>query len=237
MALNMTFTQENFTSNVLFELQNAKEYLISDDLQKFLMKEEYPWRALGAPLVKFVEECVAKIPQNERMQGAVSKNAYIENPEKVVISEGAVIEPGAYVTGAVFIEPHAVIRHGAYLRGPVYVSQYAIVGHATECKGSIFLPHAKAAHMNYVGDSILGYDCNLGAGTKLANLKLKHTNIFLYFDGTKIDSGLRKFGSIVGNHVSIGCNAVANPGTIFLPSSTLKPNQTALGVVRTTGAD
>jgi NDP-sugar pyrophosphorylase family protein len=149
----MKMTQENCTSKILFELHNAKEYLISDDLQKFLCSMDYPWQLLGAPLVKFVEQCVAKVLPGERMQGQISSNAYIENPDKVVISEGAVIEPGAYITGSVFIEPHVVIRHGAYLRGPVYVSQYAIVGHATECKGSIFLPHAKAAHMNYVGDS------------------------------------------------------------------------------------
>lgn len=226
-----TFTQQNVSCNALFEFETAKEHLIAEDLYKFLLDKEYPWLALGVPLSKFVEDCVNKIPENERHKGTISKLAYFENPEKVVIGEGAIIEPNVYISGAAFIEPHAVIRHGAYLRGAVYVSKYAIVGHATECKGSILLPHAKAAHMNYVGDSILGYDCNLGAGTKLANLKLKHDNVILRFGNTKVDSGLRKFGSIIGNRVSIGCNAVANPGSIFLPDSTLNPNGTSLGII------
>ncbi len=225
------FTQQDVASKILFEFKQADEHMISHELHQFLLEKEYPWLVLGAPLLKFVENCIFKVPQDERIKGAVARGTYIEHTDKIVIGEGAVVEPGAYITGPAFIESHAVIRHGAYLRGPVYISKYAIVGHATECKGSIFLPHAKAAHMNYVGDSILGYDCNLGAGTKLANLKLKHDNIMLYFGNTKIDSGLRKFGSIVGNRVNIGCNAVANPGSIFLPDSTLHPNKTALGII------
>ena len=112
--------------------------------------------------------------KNERIKGKVSDQAYLENKEQIVICEGVVVEPGAYIAGPTFIGPNAIVRHGAYVRGSVYISEGAVVGHTTECKGSIFLPFAKAAHFNYVGDSILGYDCNLGAGTKLANLKMNH---------------------------------------------------------------
>ncbi len=228
------FKKTDITSTVLFELDRSKEFLISDILLKYLLTHETPWSALGANLIKFVEDSIAQIPESERIKGSIHKTAYIEHPDKLVVGEGAVIEPYAYISGPAYIEPNAVVRHGAYIRGSVYLSAYAIVGHTTECKGSILLPHAKAAHFNYVGDSILGYNSNLGAGTKLANLKHNHKNIILRFADEKLDSGLKKFGAIVGNRVSLGCNAVSNPGTIFMPDAILNPNQTALGIISKT---
>ena len=231
--MNRISIESKFVSNeILFELKRAHELSISKELQIFLQESEFPWRALGKPLTYFVEKCVQSVSLNERIKGNVSEHAYLENKESIVICQGAIVEAGAFISGPSFIGPNAVIRHGAYVRGSVYVSEGAVVGHTTECKGSIFLPFAKAAHFNYVGDSILGYDCNLGAGTKLANLKMNHKNIIISIDNKKIDTGLKKFGAILGNRAQTGCNSVTNPGYIMLPETLLLPNQTSLGVIR-----
>lgn len=226
-------TESQFVSNMfLFELENPHDVPISNELHAFLAGSQFPWELLGKSLTHFVEACVASVPQKDRLSGKIDPRAYLENEQNIVISKDAVVEAGAFISGPTFIGPHAVIRHGAYVRGSVYVSSHAVVGHTTECKGCILLPHAKAAHFNYVGDSILGYDCNLGAGTKLANLKINNTNINVAVDGKKIDTGLRKFGAILGNRAQTGCNAVTNPGTIMLPNSVLLPNQTSHGIIK-----
>lgn len=216
----------------LFELSKQHDTPFSKDLFDFLSSAEFPWQLLGKPLNAFIEQCVQSIPKDQRRQGHVDKHAYLENIDSIFIAPTAIVEPGAYIAGPAYIAPHAVIRHGAYLRGSVYVGEHAVVGHATECKNCLLLPHAKAAHFNYVGDSILGYDSNLGAGTKCANLKINRSNVRILFDGKKIDTNLKKLGAIFGNRAQTGCNAVTNPGTILLPDAVLFPNQTALGILK-----
>ena len=231
--MNRINIESSFVTNEnLFELKKSQELQISPQLLQFLMTTENPWLALGKPLTQFVENCVQNEAKENRLAGTISPKAFLENEDTIVICKGAVVEAGAYISGPCFVEAGAVIRHGAYVRGSVYVGAHAVVGHTTECKGSILLPHAKAAHFNYVGDSILGHDCNLGAGTKLANLKITHGIIFLRLDTKKVDTGLKKFGAILGNRAQTGCNSVTNPGTIMLPEATLLPNQTALGILR-----
>lgn len=230
--MNKIIIESSFVTNEnLFELNKATELQISLHLVEFLRRTENPWLVLGKTLTEFIESCIHRVPKKNRLLGQISPKAYLENEETIVVCKGAVIEPGAFVAGPCFIEEGAHIRHGAYVRGSVYVGTQAIVGHTSECKGSLLLPHAKAAHFNYVGDSILGQNSNLGAGTKLANLKINHGNICLRLDKKKIDTGLRKFGAILGNRAQTGCNSVTNPGTIMLPEATLLPNQTALGIL------
>ena len=216
----------------LFELNKSKELEISDKLKEFLLRVQNPWMALGKSLTEFIEILIKNTQLKDRLLGEISSKAYLENEDSIVICKGAVVEPGAYICGPSYIDSGAVIRHGAYVRGSVYVGEKAVIGHTTECKGSIFLPHSKAAHFNYVGDSILGHNCNLGAGTKLANLKLNHKNIALFLDSKKVDTGLKKLGAILGNRAQTGCNSVTNPGTIMLPNAQLLPNQTAWGVIK-----
>lgn len=144
---------------------------------------------------------------------------------RVYIAEGATVEPTAMIQGPCVIGPGAEIRHGAYIRGCVFVGANAVVGHTTEVKGSVFFDDAKAGHFAYVGDSILGRDVNLGAGTKLANLKLKGNEV-AYKDPTtdeRVSSGLRKFGSVIGDHAQTGCNSVLSPGSLLLPKTLILP--------------
>jgi NDP-sugar pyrophosphorylase family protein len=125
------------------------------------------------------------------------------------------------------IGDHSEIRQGAYLRGYTLVGNRCVVGHTTEVKHSIFLNDAKAGHFAYLGDTILGNRVNLGAGTKCANLRFVAGNVSIRTAISKIDTGLRKFGAILGDDCQTGCNSVTSPGTILGPSSLLLPNVTA----------
>jgi len=148
--------------------------------------------------------------------------------DEIYIGKGNVIESGALIKGPCIIHNDNQIRQGAYIRGNVLIGDKCVVGHATEIKSSVLLGESIAAHFAYVGDSILG-KVNLGAGTKLANLKIFGTNIVLTIDGLKIETGLRKFGAILSDGVETGCNSVTDPGTIFGKNTLLYPNSTAKG--------
>ncbi len=146
---------------------------------------------------------------------------------RVQIGPGAIIEPGALLKGPVIIGNNTEIRQGAYLRGDCLIGSGCVVGHTTEVKHSIFLDGAKAGHFAYIGDSILGNEVNLGAGTKLANLKFGHGSVKIKSDSGKVlDTGRRKIGAILGDRVQTGCNSVANPGVLLGHSSLVCPNST-----------
>ena len=129
------------------------------------------------------------------------------------------MEPGALIKGPAVIGNSTEVRQGAYMRGNCLVGNNCVVGHATEIKNSILLDGAKAGHFAYVGDSILGNAANLGAGTKLANLKMVPGSIVIRFDGKQYDTQRRKLGAILGDHTETGCNSVTSPGTLMGPSS------------------
>lgn len=145
----------------------------------------------------------------------------------VYIDKDCKIEPYSYIKGPAFIGKFSEVRHGAYMRGDTYIGSHCVVGHATEVKESILFDHAKAGHFAYIGNSILGSHVNLGAGTKLANLKLKN-NLVRYKDpetGKLNSSGLRKFGAVLGDYSQTGCNSVLSPGSLLMPYSQILPCQ------------
>ncbi len=144
----------------------------------------------------------------------------------VELGEGVVVEAGALVKGPTIIGRYTEIRQGAYIRGDCLTGEKCVVGHTTEVKHSIFLDNAKAGHFAYVGDSILGRDVNMGAGTKLANLRFGPGNVFISVEGSRVDTGRRKIGAIFGDGVQTGCNSVTNPGSIVGPGSLIAPNTT-----------
>jgi NDP-sugar pyrophosphorylase family protein len=149
----------------------------------------------------------------------------------IFLGKGVKVEKGAYIQGPCWIGDGTVIRSGAYVREYVLTGENCVIGHGTEVKHSIFLDRACAAHFNYVGDSILGNDVNLGAGAKCANLRFDHQMIRIRFEKNKIDTGLKKMGAILGDHAQLGCNAVSNPGTLFLPKTTCAPCMNVGGVL------
>ena len=142
----------------------------------------------------------------------------------VHIGEGTVIAPHVYIQGPVVIGKNCEIRQGAYIRSDVLLGDNAVVGHTTEVKNSVLLENAHAPHFAYVGDSILGMDTNLGAGTKLSNFPVnskkdpktgKRNTIKLTINGEIYDTGLAKFGAILGDSAQTGCNCVTNPGCVI----------------------
>jgi NDP-sugar pyrophosphorylase family protein len=143
--------------------------------------------------------------------------------DNIHIGEGTVIEPGAFINGPTVIGNNTEVRQGAYIRGSCIIGNRCVVGHTTEMKNSIMLDDAKAGHFAYLGDSILGNHVNLGAGTKLANLKLSGSEVVLKINGNSYNTGLRKLGAILGDYVQIGCNSVTNPGALVAKSSHINP--------------
>ena len=153
-----------------------------------------------------------------------------ESKGPVMIELGAIIEPSTHFIGPCFVGKGATIRHGAYIRENAWICSSALVGHASEVKHSILLPGAKAPHFNYVGDSILGPNVNLGAGVKLSNLRNDGSEVHVILDGERTPSGLRKFGAILGEDVQLGCNAVTNPGVVLGMRCMVMPNTTVTGI-------
>lgn len=145
----------------------------------------------------------------------VPNEAFLVDAHLISIGKGSVVEPGAYIKGPCVIGKNCTIRHGAYIRGNLIAGDHCVIGHDTEIKNAILLDYVHAAHFAYVGDSILGNRVNLGAGTKCANLKFNKKSIIIQFQGNKIDTGLNKFGAILGDDVQTGCNVVTNPGAIL----------------------
>jgi len=201
------------------------KYFITDKLyhQNFIPKNSF--ELLGNPLKEWLKKLLDhyEVPEQGQILSKVSSKAEITG--RVYIEEGCKVEPYSYIQGPAFIGKGTEIRHGAYLRGNTYIGPNCVVGHTTEVKESVFFDHAKAGHFAYVGNSILGRHVNLGAGTKLANLKLRK-NLVRYQnpETKKINcSGLKKFGAILGDYCQTGCNSVISPGSLLLPHATVLP--------------
>lgn len=174
----------------------------------FDSRVKYVWDALKL-LGDYLDQIV--VPE---IHGQVMEGAYLLG-DNIFIGPGCEVEPGAVIKGPTYIGAKTQIRQGAYVRGNVLVGDNCVVGHSTEMKNSIMLNNAHAAHFAYVGDCILGNHVNLGAGSRLANLKLDRTNVTIAVAEQTYDTGLRKLGAILGDRVEIGCNAVSNPGTLM----------------------
>ena len=141
----------------------------------------------------------------------------------IFIGRGSVVEPGALIKGPTIIGSHTEVRHGAYIRGNCLIGNRCVVGHATEVKSAIMFNDSKAGHFAYIGDSILGNNVNLGAGTKLANLKIIDVEMKISIERKTYNTGLRKLGAILGDRVETGCNSVTSPGTLLGKNSLVYP--------------
>ena len=151
--------------------------------------------------------------------------------ERVFIGEGTLVEDGAMIKGPAIIGKNCQIRHNAYIREHVIIGDNCIVGNSCEVKNSLLFNQAVAPHFNYIGDSILGYQAHLGAGATISNVKLVPGNVAVDIDGQPFDTGLRKFGALLGDHAEIGCNAVLNPGSIIGRGSVVYPSTNWRGIL------
>ena len=166
--------------------------------------------------------------------------------DRVIIGAGTVVEPGALIKGPAIIGKNCQIRHNAYIRENVIIGDDCVVGNSSELKNALLFNSAQVPHFNYIGDSILGHKAHLGAGVICSNLKSLPGNVTISVDGATVDTGLRKFGALVGDGAEVGCNSVLNPGSVlgrgamiypglnwrgFLPANNIAKNKAETEVV------
>ncbi|MDH4372361.1 MAG: hypothetical protein RLZZ582_2580 [Verrucomicrobiota bacterium] len=201
----------------LFDLSQTTHGALFDSV-------EYPWEAL--------KRLAGYLSQNLKpgTTGAEVHPAAHVGPQ-VFIGAGTIVEPGAMIIGPAIIGSGCRIRHGAYIRENVIVGDGCVVGNSVELKHCVLFNQCQVPHFNYVGDSILGHKAHMGAGAILSNVKLDNQNVWVNFEGTPIDTGLRKFGGLIGDKAEIGCNSVLNPGSILGRDSIVYPNVSWRGIL------
>ena len=192
-----------------------------------------PWSILSTKVNDSIIQQIKNLKLEYPARNDSNKLILDESKGPIYIHPSAKIGDYALIEGPCYIGKGAEIRHSAFLRAGSWICENAIVGHSTEIKNSVLLPGSKAPHFNYVGDSIIGFDVNLGAGAKISNVRNDRRNILVNLEnGKKINTELRKFGSLIGDGSEIGCNVVSNPGTILEPKTMINPNSTIKGWVK-----
>jgi NDP-sugar pyrophosphorylase family protein len=205
-----------FKPTDLFELKHTEHAALFEGC-------DYAWQAL-----KRIREYLKGHTRPE-LHNRCEGRAFI-GPE-VYIGEGTVVEDGVMIKGPAIIGRNCQIRHNAYFREDVIVGDECVVGNSCELKNVMLFNNCQVPHFNYVGDSILGHKVHLGAGVVLSNVKVLRDNVRVEVDGQSVDTGLRKFGALLGDGVEIGCNAVLNPGSIVGRGSIIYPGVNWRGVL------
>lgn len=182
----------------------------------------YPWEALSK-ISAFICEL------GKTLDPAV----YEQKGENIWIAKNAKIAPTACINGPAIIDEEAEVRHCAFIRGNAIVGKGAVVGNSTELKNVVLFNKVQVPHYNYVGDSVLGYKAHMGAGSITSNVKSDKTLVVVKDNATgeKIETGLKKFGAMLGDEVEVGCNSVLNPGTVIGNHSNVYPLSMVRGVV------
>ncbi|HIS01018.1 MAG TPA: UDP-N-acetylglucosamine pyrophosphorylase [Candidatus Excrementavichristensenella intestinipullorum] len=190
---------------------------------------------LAAPLlaqVRFPWEALKQIKDFIQALGeGLDPAQYEERAPGVWVARDAKVFDSAYLAGPVIIGHEAEVRQCAFIRGSALVGAGAVVGNSTELKNCILFDKVQVPHFNYVGDSILGYRAHMGAGAVTSNVKSDKKNVVVRLNGQALETGLRKFGAMVGDRVEVGCNSVLNPGTILGRDSMVYPTSCVRGVV------
>lgn len=180
----------------------------------------YPWEVLPK-----IEEFIISLGKT------LDKNEYEEKGENIWIAKSAKVAPTAYIAGPAIIGKNAEIRHCAFVRGKAIVGEGAVVGNSTELKNVILFNKVQVPHYNYVGDSILGYKSHMGAGSITSNVKSDKKLVIVKNDKEQIETGLKKFGAMLGDEVEVGCGSVLNPGTVIGKHTNIYPLSSVRGVV------
>jgi len=162
---------------------------------------------------------------------SLDKKHYSKIDDNIWIGKNVIISDKSTIIGPCIIDDNTEIRPGAFIRGNVIIGKKCVIGNSTEIKNSILFDEVQVPHYNYIGDSVLGYKAHLGAGTIISNLKNDKTNIVVKGD-KNIETGLRKFGAIIGDNTDIGCNSVVFPGTIIYPNTSIYPLTKVRGVIK-----
>ena len=205
-------------------LQNATIdalYTLEETIAKELFAGlTYPWEEL--PKIKdFIISLGETLPEEryERREG------------NIWIAKSAKVFPSAYIGGPAIIDEEAEIRHCAFIRGSAIVGKGAVVGNSTELKNVVLFNKVQVPHYNYVGDSILGFKAHMGAGSITSNVKSDKTLVVVKAGEETFETGLKKFGAMLGDNVEVGCNSVLNPGTVIGKNTNIYPTSMVRGVI------
>lgn len=204
---------EQYTIENLYTLEET----IAADL---FQGAKYPWELLPK-ISSFILELGAALPVDRYTQ--VKENVWVANSAKVA--------PTACINGPAIIDEEAEIRHCAFIRGNAIVGKGAVVGNSTELKNVILFNKVQVPHYNYVGDSILGFKSHMGAGSITSNVKSDKTLVVVKNGEEQIETGLKKFGAMLGDCVEVGCNSVLNPGTVIGRNSNVYPTSMVRGCI------
>ena len=204
-----------YTIEQMYDLDHtlAKEYL---------SQFTYPWEAL-----KGIKDMIVSVGE------ALPKDEYDEVSEHVWVHKTATVFPSAYLGAPCIIGPRTEVRHCAFIRSAALVGSDCVVGNSVELKNVILFDHVQTPHYNYVGDSILGYYAHTGAGSITSNVKSDKTLVVVHdrFGHENVETGLKKMGAMLGDHVEVGCNSVLNPGTVIGRNSNVYPTSCVRGFV------
>ena len=189
--------------------------------RKLLESAVYPWEVL--PKIKeFIIE----------LGNQLNKYEYEQKGENVWIAKTAKVAPTAYINGPAIIGKDAEIRHCAFIRGNAIIGEGAVVGNSTELKNVILFNKVQVPHYNYVGDSILGYKSHMGAGSITSNVKSDKKLVVVKNGDAKIETGLKKFGAMIGDNVEVGCGSILNPGSVIGKNTNIYPLSSVRGVIK-----
>lgn len=198
-------------------LYNLDETIAKDIFEGCL----YPWEVL--PKIK---DFIINLGEN------LNKEEYDKVGENVWIAKSAKVAKSAYINGPAIIGKNAEVRHCAFIRGNAIVGENAVVGNSTELKNVILFNNVQVPHYNYVGDSILGYKSHMGAGSITSNVKSDKKLVIVKSEDEKIETGLKKFGAMLGDNVEVGCGSVLNPGSVIGKNTNIYPLSSVRGVVK-----
>lgn len=199
----------------------AALYTLEETIAKELFDGlTYPWEAL--PLIS---DFIVRLGQS------LPKDRYEQVKEHVWIAKSAKVFPSAYINGPAIIDEEAEVRQCAFIRGNAIVGKKAVVGNSTELKNVVLFNNVQVPHYNYVGDSILGYKAHMGAGSITSNVKSDKTLVVVKDGKEQIETGLKKFGAMLGDNVEVGCNSVLNPGSVIGKETNIYPTSCVRGVI------
>lgn len=206
------------TENALIKnLYDLNETLAKD----YLLQFNYPWEALPG-IGGLITELSSKLDMS----------VFEDKGDGVFIARSAKIWNYSTIVGPCIIGENTEVRPGAFIRGKALIGNDCVVGNSTELKNVILFNHVQVPHYNYVGDSILGFYSHMGAGSITSNVKSDKKNVVVKFpDGELIETGLKKFGAMLGDHVEVGCNSVLNPGTVVGRNTNIYPTSCVRGVI------
>lgn len=198
-------------------LYNLDETIAKDIFEGCL----YPWEVLSK-----IKDFIINLGEN------LNNEEYDKVGENVWIAKSAKVAKSAYINGPAIIGKNAEVRHCAFIRGNAIVGENAVVGNSTELKNVILFNNVQVPHYNYVGDSILGYKSHMGAGSITSNVKSDKKLVIVKSEDEKIETGLKKFGAMLGDNVEVGCGSVLNPGTVIGKNTNIYPLSSVRGVVK-----